>query len=47
MVNIKYEIQNIIRTRRLAWFGHVCRLPNDSLEKRSLEKIFKKEKRKG
>ena len=42
MADIKYDIENIKRKRRLAWFGHVRRLPDNRLVKRSLKKDFKK-----
>lgn len=38
----EYDVQNIIRKRRLAWFGHVCRFPDDFLVNRSLKEDFEK-----
>ena len=42
MVDLKYDIQNIIYKTNLAWLGHVCKLPDDSLVKRSVKEEFKK-----
>ena len=42
MTDIKYDIESIIRKKRLLLFGHVCRLPNNHLVKRSLKEDFKK-----
>ena len=37
MVDLKYDIQNIVYKANLAWRGHVCKLPDDSLVKRSMK----------
>lgn len=47
MVDLKYDIQNIIYKTNLAWLGHVCKLPDDSLVKRSVKEEFKKKRGRG
>jgi hypothetical protein len=43
----KNTIVNLIKKRRLTWFGHVCRLPNDSLVQRMYKEDFKKKRKRG
>ena len=42
MADIKYDIENFIRKRRLTWFRHVCRISDDSLVIKSLKDFKKK-----
>ena len=47
MAKINNTIDNVICKRRLTWFGHVCRLPDESLVKRALKEDFQSKRRKG
>ena len=35
-------IENVIRKRHLTWFGHVCRMSDERLQKRIMEEDFDK-----
>ena len=39
-LNIEKNIIDIIRTKRMKWFGHVCRLPSSSYVKTAFKKDF-------
>ena len=47
MAKLETPIENIIKKRRLTWFGHVSRLPNDSLAKRLLKEEFAGRRKRG
>ena len=38
------SIENIIRKRRLTWFGHACHLNDESFQKRMMKEDFCKKK---
>ena len=38
-------MENIIRKRRLIWLDHVCRLNDESLQKRMMKEDFNKKKK--
>ena len=44
---IDNPIENVIRKRRLTWFGHICRLTNESLVKRMMKEDFLTKRRRG
>ena len=44
---LKFQIEDQIKKRRLSWFGHVARLPPDSLSKRCLKQDFETKRKRG
>ena len=47
MANIKHDLEMDIRKKRLTWFGHVCRLPEESLVKKVMKGDFQKKRGRG
>ena len=41
MTGITNNIVNAVRMQRLKWYGNVCRLPDESLVKRTMKYDFK------
>ena len=47
MTGRSYDIEVMIRKRRLTWFGHMCRLSDDNLVRKSMKGDFKNARGRG